>query len=52
MVAVADEGTYAVTAESCETIDEAQLGPQAPVGPVVDVAGDQQGIHLFTETEM
>ena len=38
---------------SCsQSLDEAQLGPEAPVRPVVDVAGDQQGIHPFLDTEV
>ena len=52
MVAVADEGAYTGPVELRQPIDEAQLGPQAPVRSVIDVAGDQQGIHLLLEAEI
>ena len=49
---MAYEGPYAGLVELPQSLDEAQLGPEAPVCPVVDVAGNQQGIHLLLDTEV
>ena len=52
MVAMAYEGAYAGPFELGQTINEAQLGPEAPIRSVVDVAGDQQGIHLLLQAKV
>ena len=52
VVAMAYEGAYAGPFELGQTINEAQLGPEAPLRSVVDVAGDQQGIHLLLQAKV
>ncbi len=52
VVAVADEGTNAGPVQLSQPFDEAKLGTEAPVSPIVDVAGNQQGIDLFLEAEV
>ena len=52
VVAVADEGTDTGPVELCQAIDEAQLGPQTTVCPVIYVGGHQQGIRPLPEAEI
>jgi hypothetical protein len=49
---MAYEGAYASPVELGQTINEAQLGPEAPVCSVVNIAGDQQGIHLLLDAKV
>ena len=52
MVAMAYEGAYASPVELGQTINEAQLGPEAPVCSVVNIAGDQEGIYLLFDAKV
>ncbi len=52
VVAVHDEDRHARLRETLQTMQEAELGPHAPFGAVVDVAGQEKEGGLLTQGEL
>ena len=51
VVAVNEKGPHAPFGENFQAVTEGELRPHAPVGAVVDVAGDHQEEDVFVEAE-
>ena len=51
MVAVTHERAYPGLVQSLQPVDELELRAEAPVRRIVHVAGDEQCIHTFVDTQ-
>ena len=52
VVAVHDEDRHARFGETLKAMQEAELGPHAPLGAVVDVAGQKKEGRLLAQSEL